>query len=195
MAARPADTAAIQAIPDEIALVPPDDLRLRRPSVPVDRVTPDVRRLVTLLCDLMRREHGVGLAAPQAGVLLRVIVVDVSPYQPGTQPLALINPVVTRRSGSATALEACLSLPGIEAPVRRARDVRVAAVDRHGAPVTIDATGLLARALQHEIDHLDGVLFIDRASWAHRRRLRHALTRFTAAAPAAVPAGVAATAL
>ena len=182
-------------IPDALALVPSHDRRLRRASQPVGDVTAERRRLIERMFEAMAREHGVGLAAPQVGCLVRIIVVDVSPFQAGTRPLALVNPVVTARRGSAVAVEGCLSLPGIEAPVRRAREVRVAAVDAHGQPVTIDATGLLARVLQHEMDHLDGVLFIDRVGWTHRWRLRHALAALMTSTTTTVPTRVATTAL
>ena len=163
------------SIPERLALVSPEDARLRRMAQRVERIDARVRAFAAAMFALMRREHGVGLAAPQVGCLLRVIVVDVSKYQRGTPPLTLVNPVVVGREGSSTAVEACLSLPGIEAPVRRARQVRVSADGIDGGPVRLAAEGLLARALQHEIDHLDGILFIDRASAAQRWRLRHAL--------------------
>lgn len=178
-----------QGIPGHLALIAPEDLRLRRQSCRVARADDDIRRLVRLLFHLMYREQGLGLAAPQAGVLLRVIVVDVSAYQAGTRPLALINPVVkSRRGGYATATEGCLSLPGLEAPVRRARQVRVEGWDEQGAPVSVEAAALLARALQHEIDHLNGILFIDRVNALGRWRLRRALSRV---APRPSPAAAA----
>ncbi len=158
-----------------LTLVPPEDLRLRRVAEPVARVTDETRRLIDAMFALMYRESGVGLAAPQVGYLWRIIVVDVGACQPGQPPLALVNPRILERRGRATAVEGCLSLPGIEASVRRARAVRVQGTGRDGEPLDLTADGLLARALQHEIDHLDGILFIDRVGWAHRLRLRRSL--------------------
>ena len=138
--------APLVEIPDHVALIAPEDLRLRRRSRAVARVDGEIRRLVRMMFELMYREQGLGLAAPQTGVLLRVIVVDVSKYQTGTQPLALVNPkIVSRRGGYETSTEGCLSLPGIEAPVRRARQVRVQGLDADGVAVTVEASGLLAR--------------------------------------------------
>ena len=169
-------------VPERLALVPPQDVRLRRVAEPVACVTDEVRRLIDAMFALMGCEQGVGLAAPQAGWLWRIIVIDVSACQPGTRPLAIVNPRLVERHGRATAVEGCLSLPGIEAPVRRARTVRVQGTGPNGEPLDLSADGLLARALQHEIDHLDGILFIDRVGWTHRLRLRRALTQ-TAALP------------
>ena len=159
----------------QLALVGSGHVALRRRAAPVQAVDASARDLAERLFDTMRQEGGVGLAAPQVGVSTRVIVVDVTAVQPRTRPLALINPVIVARRGSAVAVEGCLSLPGIEAPVRRASAVSVQALDTGGEPLNLAADGLLARALQHEIDHLDGILFVDRLSLAARWRLRRAL--------------------
>ena len=188
-------SSAVQ-IPDRLSLIAPEDLRLRRQSRAVARVDGEIRRLAAMMLELMRREQGIGLAAPQTGVLLRVIVMDVSRYQAGTWPLALVNPAITaRRGGYESATEGCLSLPGIEAPVRRARQVRVTAQETDGVPVVLEATGLQARVLQHEIDHLNGLLFIDRVSRLERWRLRSALTKLSLRPVATPPVGVAPTVL
>jgi len=121
-----------------------------------------VRELVRDLFETMYAASGVGLAAPQVGAGKRVIVVDVSPVEKETSPLALINPVIAERQGSVEGMEGCLSVPGVEGMVPRAEFVLVRALNEEGRPVQIRASALLARALQHEIDHLDGVLFIDR---------------------------------
>jgi len=121
-----------------------------------------VRDLVRDMFETMRAASGVGLAAPQVGVGKRVIVVDVSPVEPDCPPLALVNPEIVERAGQVEGMEGCLSIPGVEGLVPRAESVRVRGKDDRGEPVEIRATGFLARALQHEIDHLDGVLFIDR---------------------------------
>lgn len=137
-----------------------------------------IRDLAVSMARTMYEAPGVGLAAPQVGVLKRVIVYDVS--EDGRQLIALCNPVVTTRSEECeTSEEGCLSLPGIAVPVERACRVTCEALDIEGTPVRIDAEGFHARVLQHEIDHLDGVLIIDRATPEERkaalRRYREAL--------------------
>jgi len=139
----------------------PDPL-LKKRSEAVPRVTPAVRELVRDLFDTMRAARGVGLAAPQIGVLKRVIVVDVSGVEPGVAPLAFVNPRIAARRGRVEGTEGCLSIPGVEGVVPRAEWVAVEGLDERGEFLRVEATGLLARALQHEIDHLDGILFIDR---------------------------------
>ncbi|MBC7346978.1 MAG: peptide deformylase [Clostridia bacterium] len=131
---------------------------LRQRAKPVPAITPNVEKLLTNLAETMYAARGVGLAAPQIGVLKRAIVVDV-----GEGLLALVNPEIVSREGEEVGLEGCLSIPGLEGEVPRAARVEVRAWDRYGAPTHLKAEGLLARALQHEIDHLDGILFIDRA--------------------------------
>lgn len=121
-----------------------------------------IRELVRDMFETMYSASGVGLAAPQIGVGKRVIVVDVSPVETEIAPLALVNPVIVEREGMVEGTEGCLSVPGIEGIVPRAESVLVRALDPQGQPVRIRAEGLLSRALQHEIDHLDGILFIDR---------------------------------
>ncbi len=139
----------------------PDPFLLRK-AAPVTRVDDRIRDLVRDLFETMYAASGVGLAAPQVGVGKRVIVVDVSPVEENVAPLALVNPEVVDRKGLAEGTEGCLSIPGIEGVVPRAESVLVRALDPQGRPVQIRAEGLLGRALQHEIDHLDGILFIDR---------------------------------
>jgi peptide deformylase len=105
---------------------------------------------------------GIGLAAPQIGVALRVCVIDLSVGKRGGELLALVNPEFVERDGMQLEEEGCLSIPGFSATVPRPNRVTVKAVDRHGQERTVEGTGLLARALQHEIDHLDGRVFLDR---------------------------------
>lgn len=121
-----------------------------------------IRELVRDMFETMYAASGVGLAAPQVGVGKRVIVVDVSPVDKEIAPVALVNPEIVERQGLVEGTEGCLSVPGVEGVVPRAESVLVQAFDTDGRRVQIRAEGLLARALQHEIDHLDGVLFIDR---------------------------------
>lgn len=132
---------------------------LRKKAEPVKKVT---RRIVKLLRDMeetMYAANGVGLAGPQVGQSLRVIVVDV-----GDGPVHLINPVIEDAAGSEVDREGCLSIPGIVGYVERFERVRVSAINEKGKPVRFEAEGYFARALQHEIDHLDGILIIDKAT-------------------------------
>jgi peptide deformylase len=150
------------------------DPALRRRAAPVTEVTPDVRALVADMIDTMYDEVGIGLAAPQIGVSLRVIVIADDETR---QARALLNPVIADSGGTATAEEGCLSIPGIFAPVTRAAWVRADALDLEGKPTTLEARGLLARVLQHELDHLDGVLFIDRVDPVTRDRIKRRIKK------------------
>jgi peptide deformylase len=143
---------------------------LREPAAPVPEPTAELRQLIADMFDTMYAEDGVGLAAPQIGVGQRVIVVD--PREPDVTPFALVNPRIVEWSAELDrAEEGCLSIPGLKEIVERPAGVRVEGTDRDGAPVTIEADGLLARILQHEVDHLDGILFIDRVSPLKRKLL------------------------
>ena len=144
-------------------LVYPDPF-LARKATPVGAADDRIRALVRDMFETMYAAEGVGLAAPQVGVGKRVIVLDVSPVDETIAPVAVINPEIVRRKGSATAVEGCLSVPGIQGEVVRAETVEVCGMDEQGKPLRILADGILSRALQHEIDHLDGILFIDRLS-------------------------------
>jgi len=121
-----------------------------------------VRNLIRDMFETMYSAEGVGLAAPQVGVGKRVIVVDVSPVDQEVPPMALVNPEILDRKGTVMGEEGCLSVPGVQGEVPRAETVVVRGLDEQGNPVQFQAGGILSRALQHEIDHLDGVLFIDR---------------------------------
>jgi peptide deformylase len=143
---------------------------LREKSDPVEGVTDEIRTLITDLFDTMYAEEGVGLAAPQVGVPQRVIVVD--PRDEDIEPFALINPEILHVGEElARDEEGCLSIPGLKEIVERPATVRVAAVNIEGNRIEIDAGGLLARILQHEVDHLDGILFLDRVSALKRKLL------------------------
>jgi peptide deformylase len=138
------------------------DAGLDGPAVPVPAVTPEVRQLVEDMLETMYAAPGIGLAAPQIGVPLRVFVVDLSRGRDPKTVVTLINPEWVVREGMQLEEEGCLSLPGFTATVPRPARVIVRGMDRDGAPCTLEGTGLLARALQHEMDHLDGHLFVDR---------------------------------
>jgi peptide deformylase len=135
---------------------------LARPAQPVDTITDETRRLIDDMIETMYAAPGIGLAATQVDVPLRVCVIDVSGGRRGGEVITLINPEFVERSGMQLEEEGCLSVPGYNATVARPEHVVVRALDRQGQPVTVEGTGVLARALQHEIDHLDGVLFLDR---------------------------------
>ena len=142
------------------------DKRLREVSKPIAEVTDEIRALASDLLGLMYDEPGIGLAAPQTGEAIRLIVVDTQWTQEGAErdPLILLNPEIQNPEGKLTWKEGCLSVPDFEADVERAERVRLCARDLEWREVAIDAAGLLAVCFQHEVDHLDGVLFIDRIS-------------------------------
>jgi peptide deformylase len=146
---------------------------LRKKAADVTVFDDELRHLVDDMYETMYHAEGVGLAANQVGVLARVLVVDVRDEQdPERGRMALINPrVVEATSQRDKEAEGCLSIPGIEETVERPWGVRVEALDVDGNPVSVPADALLARALQHEIDHLDGILFIDRVSPLKRKLL------------------------
>jgi peptide deformylase len=129
---------------------------LRQATTPVAEVTDELRRLIADMFDTMHHARGIGLAAPQVGRTERLTVIEIE-----GEPLVVINPEILERSGKAKAEEGCLSIPDIYADVERPKDVVVRALDIDGKPFEIAATDLLARCLQHEIDHLDGKLFLD----------------------------------
>ena len=135
---------------------------LQRAATPVTTFDEELQRLIDDMIDTMYAAPGVGLAAPQVGVSRRVCVIDLSVGKRGGELLTLVNPEFVGRDGMQLEEEGCLSLPGFNATVARPATAVVRAFDRHGHPISIEGQGLLARALQHELDHLDGVLFVDR---------------------------------
>jgi peptide deformylase len=154
------------------------DARLKEKAKPVARVDDAVRKLIDDLFETMYAAEGVGLAAPQVGVLQRIVVIDVSPRQEDQKPVALINPVILNPRGEVVWNEGCLSVPGENEEVERAEMVTAQALDRDGRRIEIaDATGLLAVALQHETDHLDGTLFVDHLSSLKREVIRRRMKK------------------
>lgn len=145
--------------------------QLAQPTRPVGRIDADVCALVDDMVETMHKAPGVGLAAPQVGVDLRVFVIDLSVGQRPSELLVLINPEFVERDGLQLQEEGCLSVPGFYATVARPSRVVVRGLDRTGRAVTVEGTGLLARALQHEMDHLGGCLFLDRLRPIRRRLL------------------------
>ncbi|OEF99085.1 peptide deformylase [Vulcanibacillus modesticaldus] len=134
------------------------DPLLREISKPVKEITPRIHKLLDDMAETMYDAEGVGLAAPQISILKRVVVIDV-----GEGLIELINPEIIEKDGEQVGPEGCLSVPGVLGRVKRAERVKVKALDRNGQEFVIEGEGLLARALQHEIDHLDGILFTDLA--------------------------------
>jgi len=147
---------------------------LRRRAAPVAKITPEIHRMVADMIETMYDEVGIGLAAPQVGISLRLMVVG---HEHGRDANAIVNPVIAEQGGEITAEEGCLSLPGIFAPVTRAEWVRLEGQDLDGKPVSIRARGLTARVFQHEMDHLDGVLFIDRLDPMTRDRIKRRIKK------------------
>lgn len=144
---------------------------LKKPSLPVDyeRLKPRLPALLESMWETMYEARGVGLAAPQIGLNLRLAVIDVRP-EGKPQRLVLLNPELLAREGTVEEEEGCLSVPGLYAKLKRHARVRVRALDERGRPRELAGEGLLARAFQHEVDHLDGKLFIDRLPLAERLR-------------------------
>jgi peptide deformylase len=135
---------------------------LHRPAAAVPEITPEIQQIVDNMISTMYAAPGVGLAAPQIGVPLRIFVADVSIGRDPAGLYVFINPEFVEREGMQLEEEGCLSLPGFNATVARPERVTVKGLDRNGAEHSVTGTGLLARCLQHEMDHLDGKLFVDR---------------------------------
>lgn len=151
------------------------DPRLRIPATPVGVVDGQIRALVDDMLETMYAAPGIGLAATQVNVHKRVIVIDVSEHQ--DQPMVFINPEILDKDGTEEMDEGCLSVPGVYERVQRAERVKVRALGRDGTPFEFSADGLLAVCIQHEIDHLDGKLFVDYLSQLKRVRIRKKLEK------------------
>jgi peptide deformylase len=151
------------------------DPRLRTRAQPVTEVDAALRKLVDDMFETMYAAPGIGLAATQVNVAKRLLVIDISEKR--DQPLVLINPDIVAREGVEETEEGCLSVPGIFDKVTRAEKIRVRALDRNGKPLEMEADGLLAVCIQHEIDHLDGKLFVDYLSELKRTRIRKKLEK------------------
>jgi peptide deformylase len=162
------------------------DPRLRNKAEPVTEVTDEVRTLIDDMFETMYEAPGIGLASIQVNVPLQVIVVDVS--EDRSEPIALINPEILGKEGVEEMDEGCLSVPGVYETVQRADRIRVRYLDRDGNSVERDADGLLAVCIQHEIDHLDGKLFVDYLSNLKRQRIRKKLEKESRLAAEPAPA-------
>src|SRR2546422_10406049 len=150
------------------------DPALRQRALPVGEVTPELRAIIADMTETMYDEVGIGLAATQVGISLRLIVIA---DEEGRGVQAVLNPAIVEQGGETTGEEGCLSIPGVFAPVVRSSWVKVEARDVNGQPMAINARGLRARVLQHEIDHLDGVLFIDRVDPVTRDRIKRKIKK------------------
>src|SRR5437762_4814278 len=157
------------------------DTVLHDRAQPVDAITPDIERLVDDMIETMYAAPGVGLAAPQIGVPLRIFVVDVSVGRDPEGLLVLINPEFVERDGTQLEEEGCLSIPGFNATVVRPMRAVLRGFDREWQPRTVEATGLLARAFQHEMDHLDGTVFVDRLRGIKRDLIVRKIRKLTRA--------------
>jgi peptide deformylase len=151
------------------------DPRLRTRAVPVDAVDASLRELLDDMLETMYAANGIGLAATQVNVHRRLLVADISEQR--NDPRVFINPEILGKSGATTSQEGCLSVPGYYDEIERAQNVRVRALGRDGKPFEVELDGLLAICVQHEIDHLDGKLFVDYLSEMKRQRVRKRLEK------------------
>ena len=151
------------------------DERLRTVAKPVERVDDKLRKFIDNMFETMYEAPGIGLAATQVDFHQRIIVIDISEEK--DQPLVFINPEILEKDGVEEMDEGCLSVPGIYEKVQRADKVKVRALDRNGEPFELEADGLLAVCIQHEIDHLDGKLFVDYLSSLKRQRIKKKLEK------------------
>jgi peptide deformylase len=138
------------------------DETLHQPAAPVDEITPEIQRLIDDMIETMYAAPGIGLAAPQVGVPLRIFVADVSGGHNPTELLTFVNPEFIERDGLQREDEGCLSVPGFNVTVARSSRAVLKGLGRDGHEQLVEATGLLARCFEHEMDHLDGTLFVDR---------------------------------
>jgi peptide deformylase len=133
------------------------DPALRQRAKRVGKIDDSIQKLIDNMIDTLRASSGVGLAAPQIGVPLRIAVIEM----PGEEVITLINPVVVKRKGERVLTEGCLSVPGYQAEIKRSLTVKVRAQDRHGKEIRLKGEGLFAHVLEHETDHLNGTLYVD----------------------------------
>ncbi|EGQ7932010.1 peptide deformylase [Vibrio vulnificus] len=152
----------------------PDD-RLRTVAKPVEKVTPEIQKIVDDMIETMYDEEGIGLAATQVDIHQRIVVIDISESR--NEPMVLINPEILEKRGEDGIEEGCLSVPGARALVPRAAEVTIKALDRDGNEFTLEADDLLAICIQHELDHLQGKLFVDYLSPLKRKRIQDKLAK------------------
>jgi peptide deformylase len=155
------------------------DPRLREPAKPVEVIDDEIRTLIEDMAETMYDAPGCGLAANQIGVSLRVFVVDIADEDSPSDLKVFINPEIVETAGTQTWEEGCLSFPGVSEELRRARSVKVRALDAQGQPFELQADGLLAVAIQHENDHLNGVLMVDKFNALKRRMIGKKVAKAT----------------
>ncbi len=143
---------------------------LRQPCEPIKAIDAEIKSLIDDMFETMYAAKGVGLAAPQVGKNIQLVVIDVD-----EDPIVMINPVILKKSGKDNGPEGCLSFPGLSENVERAKKVVAEYTDQNGDRYEIEAEGLLARAIQHELDHLDGIVFVDRISKARKLQIKYEL--------------------
>jgi peptide deformylase len=153
------------------------DPRLRQKAQVVTNVTPDIKKLIDDMAETMYAAPGVGLAATQIGEAHRIFIVDIAGEDEPSNLLVFINPEIVTTDGNQTGAEGCLSFPGVTEDVKRAATVSIRAMDHSGKPFELDADGLLAVAVQHELDHLDGVLMIDRVGMLKKRIIQRKMQK------------------
>lgn len=153
------------------------DKRLRRVAAPVEQFDDSLQQLIDNMFDTMYDAPGIGLAATQIDVHQQVVVMDLSEAK--NEPQVFINPVIVAESGSEEMQEGCLSIPGVYETIQRSEHVTVEALDRHGEKYSLEADGLLAVCIQHEVDHLQGKLFVDYLSQLKKGRIRKKMEKFS----------------
>lgn len=153
------------------------DPRLKQVAEPVKKVNDEIRALIDDMAETMYAAHGCGLAATQIGIMLRVFVVDTAGENEPSALRAFVNPEIVEAQGSQVWEEGCLSFPGVTEEIKRAEKVRIRALDRDGKPFELECEGLLAVAVQHETDHLNGVVMLDKLSAVKRRMLGRKLAK------------------
>jgi len=159
-----------------LSIVKAGDPVLRKKTEQIKTIDSELQQLISDMFVTMYAAPGIGLAANQIGISRSVAVIDLQPNGQ-RQPFVIINPVIEERSGTLDEEEGCLSIPGFGGKVKRAAKVKVRALNEHGLPVTIEGEGLKARCLQHEIDHLNGKLYIDRMALVPRLRIKRQINR------------------
>ncbi|MBE0426085.1 MAG: peptide deformylase [Nitrospirae bacterium] len=155
----------------------PDKI-LKEKTVPVDNIDAETQRLIDDMIETMHFARGIGLAANQIGISKRLCLIDIMAIEEKGSLIVLINPLILEKEGFIEAQEGCLSIPGYMTTIKRSEKVYVKGLNREGKDFEIEGTGLLARAMQHEIDHLDGILFIDRMSPIKREFFKRRYKKF-----------------
>jgi peptide deformylase len=158
------------------------DPRLRQKALPVEHITPEIEKLIDDMAETMYAAPGVGLAATQIGEPHRIFLVDVAAEDEPSNLLVFINPEIIQTEGTQLGGEGCLSFPGVSEDIKRAAHIRVRALDRKGQPFELEADELLSVAIQHENDHLDGVLMIDRVGMLKKRIIQRKMSKRSAEA-------------